>query len=115
MCLCHVRRVAHPEIRFGGASWALGIGTGPRLPRHQTTTLSGDIIQSDVPNLIGTQTPATSLQDSARADGARLELKKFMVSSHLDELSHAENPARALLEKLGWTYVPREVLASGAG
>ena len=30
----------------------------------------------------------------------------------LDELSHAENPARALLEKLGWTYVPREVLAA---
>ena len=30
----------------------------------------------------------------------------------LDELSHAENPARELLEKLGWTYVPREVLAA---
>ena len=30
----------------------------------------------------------------------------------LDELSHAENPARALLEKLGWTYVPREALAA---
>ena len=32
----------------------------------------------------------------------------------LDELSHAENPARELLEKLGWTYVPRQALAAGA-
>ena len=30
----------------------------------------------------------------------------------LDELSHAETPARELLERLGWTYVPREVLAA---
>ena len=30
----------------------------------------------------------------------------------LDELSQAENPARELLEKLGWTYVPRETLAA---
>ena len=30
----------------------------------------------------------------------------------LDELSHAENPARELLEKLGWTYVPRQALAA---
>ncbi len=33
-------------------------------------------------------------------------------TDRLDELSHAENPARELLEKLGWTYVPREVLAA---
>jgi len=32
--------------------------------------------------------------------------------SKLDELNHAENPARALLEKLGWTYVPREALGA---
>ena len=31
--------------------------------------------------------------------------------SKLDELSHAEIPAWELLEKLGWTYVPCEVLA----
>ena len=30
----------------------------------------------------------------------------------LDELSHVENPARALLEKLGWAYVPRGALAA---
>ena len=29
----------------------------------------------------------------------------------LNEYNHAENPARELLEKLGWTYVPREALA----
>ena len=32
--------------------------------------------------------------------------------SGLDELSHAEGPARVLLEKLGWTYMQREVLAA---
>ena len=30
----------------------------------------------------------------------------------LDELSHAETPARELLKRLGWTYVPREALAA---
>ena len=30
----------------------------------------------------------------------------------LNESNHAENPARRLLERLGWTYVPREVLAA---
>ncbi len=30
----------------------------------------------------------------------------------LNELNHAENPARELLEHLGWTYVPREELAA---
>ena len=30
----------------------------------------------------------------------------------LNELSLAENPARDLLERLGWTYVPRETLAA---
>ena len=32
--------------------------------------------------------------------------------SKLNEYSQAEEPARALLERLGWTYVPREALAS---
>ena len=26
----------------------------------------------------------------------------------LNEYNHAEKPARVLLERLGWTYVPRE-------
>ena len=30
----------------------------------------------------------------------------------LNEYNHAEEPARKLLERLGWTYVPREALAS---
>ncbi len=30
----------------------------------------------------------------------------------LNELNHVENPARELLERLGWTYVPREELAA---
>ena len=29
----------------------------------------------------------------------------------LNELNHAEDPARQLLERLGWTYVPRASLA----
>ena len=29
----------------------------------------------------------------------------------LNEYNHAEEPARVLLERLGWTYVPRESLA----
>ena len=33
----------------------------------------------------------------------------------LNEYNHAEEPARRLLEKLGWTYVPREVLAAERG
>ena len=33
----------------------------------------------------------------------------------LNELHHAENPARELLEKLGWTIVPRETLAAEHG
>ena len=31
--------------------------------------------------------------------------------SKLNEFDHAEDPARRLLERLGWTYVPRAVLA----
>ena len=34
------------------------------------------------------------------------------ASAKLNELNLAENPARELLERLGWTYVPREVLAA---
>ena len=30
----------------------------------------------------------------------------------LNEFNHAEDPARRLLEELGWTYVPTETLAS---
>ena len=30
--------------------------------------------------------------------------------SKLNEYNHAENPARKLLDRLGWTYVPREAL-----
>ena len=30
----------------------------------------------------------------------------------LNEYNHAEEPARVLLERLGWTYVPREALAA---
>ncbi len=33
----------------------------------------------------------------------------------LNEFNHAEDPARWLLERLGWTYVPREALASERG
>ena len=33
----------------------------------------------------------------------------------LNEYHHAEEPARALLERLGWTYVPREALAAERG
>ena len=36
-------------------------------------------------------------------------------SGKLNELNLAENPARALLERLGWTYVPRETLAAERG
>ena len=28
----------------------------------------------------------------------------------LNEYNHAEEPARLLLERLGWTYVPRDEL-----
>ena len=34
------------------------------------------------------------------------------ISNTLNEFNHAENPARELLEQLGWTYVPREILAA---
>ncbi len=33
----------------------------------------------------------------------------------LNELHHAENPARVLLERPGWTHVPREKLAGERG
>ena len=35
--------------------------------------------------------------------------------SRLTELSHAEDPARRVLERLGWTYVPRDALAAERG
>ena len=33
----------------------------------------------------------------------------------LNEYNHAEEPARLLLERLGWTYVPRDALAAERG
>ena len=39
-----------------------------------------------------------------------------MKPSHqIDELNNVENPARELLERLGWTYLPREILAAERG
>ena len=35
--------------------------------------------------------------------------------SKLNEYNHAEEPARVLLERLGWTYVPRDALAAERG
>ena len=35
--------------------------------------------------------------------------------SKLNEFNHAEEPARLLLERLGWTYVPRDVLEPERG
>ena len=35
--------------------------------------------------------------------------------SKLNEYNHAEDPARRLLERLGWAYVPRDVLAAERG
>ena len=36
-------------------------------------------------------------------------------SAKLNEYNHAEEPARLLLEQLGWTYVPRAALAAERG
>ena len=33
----------------------------------------------------------------------------------LNEYNHAEEPALRLLERLGWTYVPRDALAAERG
>ena len=32
--------------------------------------------------------------------------------TRLNEFNHAEEPARRLLERLGWTYVSRDALAA---
>ena len=37
------------------------------------------------------------------------------IPAKLNEFNHAEEPACLLLERLGWTYVPREVLAAERG
>ena len=37
------------------------------------------------------------------------------TTAKLNEFNHAEEPARRLLEQLGWTYVPREALAAERG
>ena len=39
----------------------------------------------------------------------------MISSSKLNEYNHAEKPARELLERLGWTYVPREAIATERG
>ena len=39
----------------------------------------------------------------------------YDLPSKLNEYNHAEEPARLLLERLGWTYVPRDVLAPERG
>ena len=36
-------------------------------------------------------------------------------AAKLNEFNHAEEPARVLLERLGWTYLPRETLAPERG
>ena len=36
-------------------------------------------------------------------------------TAKLNEFNHAEDPARRLLERLGWTYVPRDALAAERG
>ena len=37
------------------------------------------------------------------------------TTAKLNEYNHAEEPARRLLEQLGWTYVAREALAVERG
>ena len=39
----------------------------------------------------------------------------MVTASKLNEFNQAEAPARLLLERLGWTYVPREALAAERG
>ncbi len=39
----------------------------------------------------------------------------MVVPAKLNEFNHAEDPARRLLERLAWTYVPRETLAAERG
>ena len=39
----------------------------------------------------------------------------MVVPAKLNEFNHAEDPARRLLERLAWTYVPRETLALERG
>ena len=36
-------------------------------------------------------------------------------TAKLNEFNHAEEPARELLQQLGWNYVPREDLAVTGG
>ena len=36
----------------------------------------------------------------------------MVTPAMLNESTHAEDPARQLLEQMGWTYVPREALAA---
>ena len=37
------------------------------------------------------------------------------TAAKLNEFNHAEDPARRLLERLGWTYAPRDALAVERG
>jgi type I restriction enzyme R subunit len=38
-----------------------------------------------------------------------------LTDNKLNEFNHAEEPARLLLERLGWIYVPRDALAAERG
>ena len=37
----------------------------------------------------------------------------MITTAKLNELNSAKNPARELLDRIGYEYVPREVLAAG--
>ena len=39
----------------------------------------------------------------------------MVTPAKLNEYKHAEEPAHVLLERLGWTYVPRDALAAERG
>ena len=39
----------------------------------------------------------------------------YQIITRVNEYNHAEEPARLLLERLGWTYVPRDALAAERG
>ena len=43
------------------------------------------------------------------------QLKSLPTPAKLNECNHAEDPARRLLERLGWTYAPRDALAAERG
>ena len=46
---------------------------------------------------------------------SRRALEIMTTPAKLNEFNHAEDPARLLLERLRWSYVPREALAAERG